>query len=75
MDRQVTELVGEQQKALNILKENEAKLHESAEYLCRHEAITGKEFTDILERKPLPQEAKKADPRLLKNRRGIFTNP
>ena len=44
MDRQVTELVEEQQKALNILKENEAKLHKPAEYLCRHETITDKKF-------------------------------
>ena len=59
MDRKVTELVEEQhRKALNILKENEAKLHELAEYLYQHETITGKEFMEILERKSLPKETK-----------------
>ena len=56
MDRKVTELVEEQhQKALNILKENEGKLHELADYLYQHETITGQEFMDILERKALPE--------------------
>ena len=59
MDRKVTELVEEQhRKALNILKENETKLHELAEYLYQHETITGKEFMEILERKSLPKETK-----------------
>ena len=59
IDKKVTELVEEQhQKALNILKENEAKLHELAEYLYQHETITGKEFMEILERKALPKETK-----------------
>ena len=51
------QLVEEQhQKALNILKENEGKLHELADYLYQHETITGQEFMDILERKALPEQ-------------------
>ena len=57
MDQKVTRLVEEQhQKALNILKENEGKLHELADYLYQHETITGQEFMDILERKALPAQ-------------------
>ena len=57
MDKEVTQLVEEQhQKALNILKENEGKLHELADYLYQHETITGQEFMDILERKALPEQ-------------------
>ena len=57
MDKKVTQLVEEQhQKALNILKENEGKLHELADYLYQHETITGQEFMDILERKALPEQ-------------------
>ena len=57
MDKKVTQLVEEQhQKALNILKENEGKLHELAGYLYQHETITGQEFMDILERKALPEQ-------------------
>ena len=57
MDQKVTQLVEEQhQKALNILKENEGKLHELADYLYQHETITGQEFMDILERKALSEQ-------------------
>ncbi len=57
MDKKVTQLVEEQhQKALNILKENEGKLHELAGYLYQHETITGQEFMDILEGKALPEQ-------------------
>ena len=57
MDKKVTQLVEEQhQKALNILKENEGKLHELADYLYQHETITGQEFMDILERRALPEQ-------------------
>ena len=57
MDKKVTELVEEQhQKALKILKENEGKLHQLADYLYQHETITGQEFMDILEQKELPQQ-------------------
>ena len=41
-----------------LLKENEGKLHELADYLYQHETITGKEFMEILERKSLPEETK-----------------
>ena len=57
MDQKVTQLVEEQhQKGLSILKENEGKLHELADYLYQHETITGQEFMDILERKALPEQ-------------------
>ncbi|MBR2434516.1 MAG: cell division protein FtsH, partial [Lentisphaeria bacterium] len=36
------------QKALTILKENEAKLHELAEFLLEKETITGDQFMQIL---------------------------
>jgi cell division protease FtsH len=36
------------EKAVNILKENEDKLHELAAYLLEKEAITGEEFMEIL---------------------------
>ena len=42
-------------KAMNLLKENETKLHELAKYLYEKETITGEEFMEILERKNLPQ--------------------
>ena len=35
-------------KADQILKENEAKLHELAKYLLEKETITGEEFMQIL---------------------------
>ena len=51
VDQKVMELVEEQrQKALSILKANEAKLHQLAQYLYDHETITGEEFMDILGR-------------------------
>lgn len=37
-------------KADKILKENEEKLHELAEYLIEKETITGEEFMEILNR-------------------------
>ncbi len=50
IDEQVVELVRRQhEKALNILKENRAKLDELADYLYEHETITGEEFMKILE--------------------------
>ena len=49
IDKKVTQLVDEQyQKAMELLKENEGKLHEIAGYLYEHETITGQEFMDIL---------------------------
>ena len=51
IDKKVTQLVDEQyQKAVELLKENEGKLHEIAGYLYEHETITGQEFMDILNR-------------------------
>ena len=51
IDKKVTQLVDEQyQKAMELLKENEGKLHEIAGYLYAHETITGQEFMDILNR-------------------------
>lgn len=51
IDKKVTQLVDEQyQKAMELLKENEGKLHEIAGYLHEHETITGQEFMDILNR-------------------------
>ena len=48
IDEEVIKIVREQhQKALQILKENEGKLHEIAEYLLDKETITGEEFMDI----------------------------
>ncbi|MBO5547016.1 MAG: cell division protein FtsH, partial [Bacteroidales bacterium] len=51
IDEQVVALVKKQhEKALNILKENRAKLDELAAYLYDHETITGEEFMQILNR-------------------------
>ena len=48
IDEEVIKIVREQhQKALQILIENEGKLHEIAEYLLDKETITGEEFMDI----------------------------
>ena len=48
IDEEVIKIVREQhQKALQILKENEVKLHKIAEYLLEKETITGEEFMDI----------------------------
>jgi len=48
IDDTVIRIVKEQhQKALNILKDNETKLHEIAEYLLERETITGEEFMKI----------------------------
>ena len=38
---------------LQILKENETKLHELAKYLYENETITGEEFMQILQAKKL----------------------
>ncbi|PJJ26902.1 ATP-dependent zinc metalloprotease FtsH [Lacrimispora celerecrescens] len=48
IDDTVIRIVKEQhQKAFHILKENETKLHEIAEYLLERETITGEEFMRI----------------------------
>lgn len=41
------------EKAVEILKDNEAKLHELADYLLEKETITGEEFMDILKEKSI----------------------
>ena len=51
IDQQVIKIVAQaREKADRILRENEGKLHELAEYLLRKETITGQEFMDILNR-------------------------
>ena len=53
IDDQVVALVKEARaKADAILRENETKLHELAEYLLKKETITGEEFMQILNAKP-----------------------
>ncbi len=39
------------EKAKNIIRENESKMHELSEYLLKKETITGEEFMNILEDK------------------------
>ena len=57
IDRKVVELVRRQhEKALQILRDNKAKMDELAEYLYFRETITGDEFMNILNRKPIPRE-------------------
>ena len=54
IDAKVVEIVREAHtKALQILKENETKLHELAKYLYENETITGEEFMQILQAKKL----------------------
>ena len=52
IDQMVVETVKAQhEKALKLLKDNEAKLHELSRFLCEKETITGEEFMSILEKK------------------------
>lgn len=54
IDSKVVEIVREAHtKALQILKENETKLHELARYLYENETITGEEFMQILQRQAI----------------------
>ncbi len=54
IDSKVVEIVREAHtKALQILKENETKLHELARYLYENETITGEEFMQILQRQDI----------------------
>ena len=49
IDEEVIKIVKEaREKAIGILKENEAKLNELASYLLEKETITGEEFMSIL---------------------------
>lgn len=51
IDEEVMEVVkSAREKADRILRENEGKLHELAEYLIEKETITGEEFMEILDR-------------------------
>lgn len=51
IDHAVIKIVKEQhQKARNILKDHEKKLHEIAEYLLERETITGEEFMEIFKK-------------------------
>ena len=51
IDEQVVKIVRTQhEKALNILKENEDKLHEIAKYLLDKETITGEEFMGFMKK-------------------------
>lgn len=51
IDEEVVKTVGQAyDKAMEILKVHEAKLHEIAEYLLEKETITGEEFMEILDR-------------------------
>ena len=53
IDNQVMEIISSAHaKALDILKENEGKLHELAAFLLEKETITGEEFMEILNRAP-----------------------
>ena len=52
IDEEVVELVQSQyDKAFQILKENESKLHELAKFLYEKETITGEQFMEILNKK------------------------
>ncbi len=52
IDQMVVDVVKAQhEKALALLRENEAKLHELSRFLCEKETITGEEFMEILNRK------------------------
>ncbi|MBS6939489.1 MAG: ATP-dependent zinc metalloprotease FtsH [Lachnospiraceae bacterium] len=54
IDSKVVEIVREAHtKALQILKENETKLHELARFLYENETITGEEFMQILQRQDI----------------------
>ena len=54
IDSKVVEIVREAHtKALQILKENETKLHELARYLYENATITGEEFMQILQRQDI----------------------
>ena len=51
IDQMVVDTVKAQhKKALKLLADNEAKLHELSRFLCEKETITGEEFMSILER-------------------------
>lgn len=48
-------------RAMNLLRDNQERLHELAKYLYDKETITGEEFMKILTRKDNPEEEKKTN--------------
>ena len=57
IDKKVTEIIQTQyDKAMQLLKKNQPKLHEIAKYLYEHETITGEEFMQILNRPMIEQQ-------------------
>ncbi|WP_455543775.1 ATP-dependent zinc metalloprotease FtsH [Intestinibacter sp.] len=63
IDQEVLSIIkSAHEKAMNILKENEDKLHEISEFLLEKETITGEEFMEILNRdKSLDKEEDNID--------------
>ena len=56
IDKKVTEIIQTQYgRAVDMLRNNQAKLHEIAKYLYEHETITGEEFMQILNRPMISQ--------------------
>ncbi len=56
IDKKVTEIIRTQYgRAMDMLRNNQAKLHEIAKYLYEHETITGEEFMQILNRPMIQQ--------------------
>ena len=52
---------GQHQKALQILRDHEGKLHEIADYLLERETITGEEFMEIFNREDGPATPRKTE--------------
>ncbi|WOC31601.1 MULTISPECIES: ATP-dependent zinc metalloprotease FtsH [Caproicibacterium] len=62
IDDEVRQIIQEQHgKALAVLQQNMAKLHEISHYLLDRETITGDEFMEILNRKPALEAEQPAD--------------
>ncbi len=62
IDKKVTEIIRIQYgRAMDMLRNNQAKLHEIAKYLYEHETITGEEFMQILNRPMIQQNPEQAE--------------
>ena len=62
IDKKVTEIIRTQYgRAMDMLRNNQAKLHEIAKYLYEHETITGEEFMQILNRPMIQQNPGQAE--------------
>ena len=62
IDKKVTEIIQTQYgRAMDMLRSNQAKLHEIAKYLYEHETITGEEFMQILNRPMIQQNPEQAE--------------